>query len=123
MRAPRHLSAGIPRLQRNGIPRATLMARFGAQPAVVIDFRGPARGVERRRADRVLTLQEDAEVLVEQDVGVEHNRAAPHPPRAVHLAQQILAATGEELMIRLQVRTRNAVLASPFSSSAASRLP
>src|SRR6266446_2280200 len=61
-------------------------------------------GVERRRVDRVLTLEEDAEVLVEQDVGVEHDRAAPHLPRAVHLAQQILAATGEKLMIRLQVR-------------------
>src|ERR1700730_10824927 len=49
-------------------------------------------------------LEEHAEVLVEQDVGVEHDRAPPHLPRAVHLAQQILAATGEELMIRLQMR-------------------
>src|SRR2546429_8885180 len=49
-------------------------------------------------------LEEDAEVLVEQDVGVEDDRAPGHLPRAVHLAQQILAAAGEELMICLQVR-------------------
>src|SRR6266478_2502496 len=49
-------------------------------------------------------LEEDAEVLVEEDVGVEHDRAPGHLPCAIHLAQQILAAAGEELMIRLQVR-------------------
>ena len=49
-------------------------------------------------------LEEDAEVLVEEDVGVEHDRAPGHFPRAVHLAQQILATTGEQLMIGLQVR-------------------
>jgi hypothetical protein len=51
-----------------------------------------------------LILEEDAEVLVEQDVGVEHDRAHPHLPCAVRPPQQILTATGEELMIRLQVR-------------------
>src|SRR5689334_11291815 len=49
-------------------------------------------------------LEEDAEVLVEQDVGVEDDRAPGHFPRALYIAQHILAATGEELMIRLQVR-------------------
>jgi hypothetical protein len=49
-------------------------------------------------------LGEDAEIFVEQDIGVEHDRALGHLPRAVHFPQQILAATGEELMIRLQVR-------------------
>src|SRR6266571_1254041 len=51
-----------------------------------------------------ITLEEDAEVLVEEDVGVEDDRAPGHLPRAVRLAQHILAATGKELMIRLQVR-------------------
>src|ERR1700730_1044074 len=49
-------------------------------------------------------LKKYAEVLVEQDVGVEHDRAPLYLPRAVHLAQHVLAATGEELMIRLQMR-------------------
>jgi hypothetical protein len=44
-------------------------------------------------------------VLTLEDVGVEHDRASGHRPRAVHLPQQILAAAGQELMIRLQVRT------------------
>ena len=51
-------------------------------------------------------LEEDAEVLVEQDVGVEHDRAPGHLPRAVDLAQHVLAATGEELMIRIQASSR-----------------
>src|ERR1700730_1036953 len=49
-------------------------------------------------------LQEDAEVFVEEDVGVGPDRAPPHFPRAVDLAQHVVAATGEELVIRLQVR-------------------
>ena len=45
-------------------------------------------------------LQEDAEVLVEEDVGVEHDCAPPHLPRAV----QVLAVAEEELVNRPEVR-------------------
>ena len=51
-----------------------------------------------------VVLEKHAEVFVEQDVGVEPDRAPSHLPRAVHLPQHVLAATGEELMIRLQMR-------------------
>jgi hypothetical protein len=51
-----------------------------------------------------LTLQKDAEVIIEQDVGVEHDRAPGDLPRAVHLAQHMLAAAGDELVIRLKMR-------------------
>src|SRR6266446_5885127 len=49
-------------------------------------------------------LQEDAEVLVEEDVGVEEDGALRDLPRAVHPAQHVLAAPGQELVVRLQVR-------------------
>jgi hypothetical protein len=48
--------------------------------------------------------EKHAEVFVEEDVGVEDDRAPRDLPRAVHLPQRILAATGEVRMIRLQVR-------------------
>src|SRR6266700_2233760 len=35
-------------------------------------------------------LEEDAQVLVEEDVGVEHDRAPGHLPCAIHLAQPSL---------------------------------
>jgi len=61
-----------------------------------------------------LTLEEGGEVLVEDDVGVEHDRAPPHLPHAVPLAQHVLATAGEELMTRLQVRARGlAVMSLP----------
>src|SRR5258708_26176035 len=44
-----------------------------------------------------LILEEDAEVLVEEDVGVEDDRAPCHFPRPSHLAQHILAIAGEQL--------------------------
>ena len=59
------------------------MSASGAQLAVVIDERlhWGLRGVE---PIEFCSLKEDAEVLVEQDVGVEHDRAPPDLPRAVH---------------------------------------
>ena len=49
-------------------------------------------------------LKEDAEVFVEEDVGVEHDRALRHLPGTLDLAQQILAAAGEELVIGFEMR-------------------
>src|SRR5207248_5480828 len=51
------------------------------------------------------TLQKNAEVLVEEDVGVEQDRALGHLPPAGNLPQHVLAGAGEELVIRLQMRT------------------
>src|ERR1700738_3531418 len=75
------------------ISRPERFVRYGPKPASA----GPSFSISS-------DLEEDAEVLVEQDVGVEHDRAPPHLPRAVHLPQHVLAATGEELMIGLEVR-------------------
>jgi hypothetical protein len=49
-------------------------------------------------------FEEDAEVFVEEDVGVEDDRAPGDLSCAVHIALQILAAAGEELVIGLRVR-------------------
>src|ERR1051326_8139301 len=65
---------------------------------------GPRRFSRFCRAIEQNGLEEDAEVLVEKHVGVEHDRAPRHLPRAVHLAQHILAAAGKKLGIRLQMR-------------------
>jgi hypothetical protein len=54
----------------------------------------------RTRGLGLSALEEDAEVLVEQHVGVEHDRAHRHFSRAVYLSQYFLAATEEKLMIR-----------------------
>ena len=48
--------------------------------------------------------REDAKVLVEEHIGVGDDVASRYLPRAVHLVQHVGATTGEELLIRLQVR-------------------
>src|SRR4029077_7160925 len=49
-------------------------------------------------------LEEDAQVLVEQNVGIEHDRAPGDLPSAVHPAQHVLATAGEDLVVGLQMR-------------------
>src|ERR1700730_5007184 len=49
-------------------------------------------------------LEKDAEVLVQEDVGVEEDGALRDLPGAVDPAQHVLAAPGQELVIRFQVR-------------------
>jgi hypothetical protein len=68
-------------------------------------FRQPARHrrPEGPRVKRV-QLEEDAEVLVAQHVGVEHDRAPRDLPRAPHLTQRVLATTREEVVVALEMR-------------------
>src|SRR5438132_10813912 len=73
----------------------------GPQVTVVIGVRERLLKSRELSSDWVLTLEEDAEVLVGEDVGVEHDRAPR--PRSVHLPQHVLAVTGEELVIRLHM--------------------
>src|SRR5262249_25959799 len=47
--------------------------------------------------------KKDTEVLVEEDVRVEDDRAPGHLPVAVDGSQDVLAEAGEELVVRLQV--------------------
>src|SRR5271169_3051035 len=103
------------RINREWLETTQLRRMRGGRRMTQMGRTGPSRQPQLAAA----TLQEDAEVLVERDVGVEDDRVPRYLPGPLHLAQQILAATGEELMIisRCARYTRNAVLATPTPSS------
>src|SRR5262249_19697868 len=52
----------------------------------------------------IALLKKDAEVFVQEHVGVEEDGALGDLPGAVHAAQHVFAAPGQELVIRFQVR-------------------